>query len=36
MIPDPPEEHKGFWEESDGSGFGVIEITIDNTENMKH
>ncbi|MFW5879184.1 MAG: hypothetical protein ACOCUV_00005 [bacterium] len=35
MIPDPPEEHEGFWEESDGSGFGVIEITINNTENIK-
>lgn len=32
MIPDPPEEHEGFWEEGNGSGFGVIEITIDNTE----
>lgn len=35
MIPDPPEEHEGFWEESSNGGFGLIEITIDNNENIK-
>jgi len=35
MIPDPPEEHAGFWEENSSGGFGLIEITIDNNENIK-
>jgi hypothetical protein len=32
MIPDPPEEHEGFWEEGNNGGFGLIEITINNNE----
>lgn len=35
MIPDPPEEHEGFWEEGSKGGFGLIEITISNDENVK-
>lgn len=34
MIPDPPDEHKGFWDDSSSGGFGLIEITIDNTINI--
>lgn len=35
MIPDPPEEYEGFWEESKNGGFGIVEITINNNENYK-
>lgn len=35
ILPDPPEEHEGFWEEGDNGGFGLIEITINNMENNK-
>ncbi|ACF43508.1 hypothetical protein Ppha_1237 [Pelodictyon phaeoclathratiforme BU-1] len=35
MIQDPPEEHEGFWEEGSKGGFGLIEITISNDENVK-
>jgi hypothetical protein len=35
MIPDPPEENEGFWEESSKEGFGLIEITISNGEDTK-
>jgi hypothetical protein len=35
MIPDPDEEHTGFWEENSRGGFGLIEITIDNNENTE-
>jgi hypothetical protein len=33
MIPDPPDEHEGFWEESNSGGFGLIEITVNNNDN---
>jgi hypothetical protein len=32
MIPDPPDENEGFWEEGNKSGFGLIEITISNND----
>lgn len=35
MIPDPPEEYSEFWDESKSGGFGLVEITIDNNEEIK-
>jgi hypothetical protein len=34
MIPDPPEENEEFWLEEETEGFGIIEITINNDENI--